>query len=940
MCGIFSMHCWSMLCHSCLAWCVFCFDSLHNGIFENLLSDSKFYFIIFNKNIFRLTKNKEIAGIYKEKNMANFNFWDILRIGNVEEQEILKVIIIFLLVAILSSGGLFLFGQILANFSETRAKNDLNEMKKKYPVEDANKKYAQMRDDAFEDPFAVFKENPNKLKLASMYNPVISDTNNPVRFTIGSSMCMNENTGYIYINGGVKYKSPIDKSISVSSLSKTISKPHKNVFGTVLPESDPDEPILSPDVFVYSSCEREWLQYRSNIQAVDIDDSETFPVHRCYGCMEQIYSQLVLFGGMDENGKQSNKLYTYNMDITRELSSNNKGKHRYQGNWVELEVYNLNKPSYRGSYKPCPRSHCTMTKYYDCFVIFGGRGGDESNTLQNDVWMLHADSDKLYYEECYPGRDPELNKIPLQHGRASAKRVSFGDLPPSIYNPTNYTNFLLYYIKQTQCIYNKKTNTNSNNLNDLDVPTELPDLIPLPREAHCCSIIGELMIVFGGVTTCVVEETDEEGTTKRIRKPIPITVHEEGLLEIFDLTNHKWYAVNTCGDAPRGGLVGVSAHTLIDNGDNTGRLICFSACDTVTNHALEVEQFNSSSSSSSSSSSTKQKEFHVGCVFNTAFILDITRPSKVDGLGSLNSLLFTWTKFTYKWLGDWSILPCSRIFYSSSIDLGEGLLYIYGGYKGKNDSDCDMSIDDRRYNKPTGTKQAGPSTDGTRTEGDASNRNDIRSQRLGNLKRLGLNKHQEMLIGIKRYDSCAMSKQEWDEIAPLEDMCVVDISPLLIEGDARMEVTGSESSRQLEGKLCNDPSESNSTRFYDSSEYYQSINEVDEDGLDVDPVNQDDVDEIVSTDDELGEGSGQEESAGVEGTGGTGVIGDSGVARKYVKRDKKGRRVGNIVKADDGRMVREYYLSSDDDGDMGVVLGFRKTHKRATRGTNKPTHSL
>jgi hypothetical protein len=163
--------------------------------------------------------------------------------------------------------------------------------------------------------------------------------------------------------------------------------------------------------------------------------------------------------------------------------------------------------------------------------------------------------------------------------------------------------------------------------------------------------------------------------------------------------------------------------------------------------------------------------------------------------------LLTWTKFTYNWLGDWSCLPHSRIFYSSALDSDEGLIYIFGGYA--------------NYDTKTGIDQSilmgTDCTADNSQDSDNIKRNVIRLNRLNKLQRNKTSKintvnnslaPKKLQIGINQYNT----SHEMTGCPPtLSDVLIVDVSSLIagrLDGSTAVYLNRNSTSSDIEEELA------------------------------------------------------------------------------------------------------------------------------------------
>ena len=108
-------------------------------------------------------------------------------------------------------------------------------------------------------------------------------------------------------------------------------------------------------------------------------------------------------------------------------------------------------------------------------------------------------------------------------------------------------------------------------------------------------------------------------------------------MDLFNLTTHKWERQITCGEEP------FEQDCQVHPFDKAILLV------TVSN-----------------------KETSSCGIFNRMDVLDIqTKP-------------MTWSCVDLDWIGDYTMIPGTRMYFSSAMDSSAGLLYIFGGVQGSN----------------------------------------------------------------------------------------------------------------------------------------------------------------------------------------------------------------------------------------------------------------
>lgn len=659
-----------------------------------------------------------------------------------DDYSVLLIFLAFMAVIGITSGAVLLAGNAYTDYSESQRKKAIVDFRKDHNIDDLEKemrpsKNAIMDDDDLADPV----DTHEKLKLACLYT-----TDSPAA-TIGGAMCIDNETGYVYVFGGITKEDALRKNKASSSSDST------------------------SDLHIYSSSERHWQKHPQNKEF-------GAPLNRAYHNMATIYNQVIVFGGLDP---QTNQLHNEVFSFDHNNSA-----------WVELNVKN-HSPLPRATIgasagashaqevrMPAPRYNCTMVPYGDSsFVIFGGKGrigvspfsGSDNDVVYipeevcyNDVWVLHAGHPEyLYYEELYTNNDTARQSDARAATVASTCTVDLYkqrciDALSQLGASPLLTNVASANATGLASSANTDTDTNTTDFDAAasEVTTVAAGIVPLPREAHCAAILGNNMFVFGGATVNTIYTVSDSRTNNsssnsnnssssssrhHVTTSIDtagVTVHDKGLVEVFDLGARVWCVCNTCGEHPIGELVGVTAHSL---GNEANKIVLFSASTLVpTRHSI----------------------------FNSVYVLDAalttTATSSLDGTDSAptSSLLLTWTRFMYNWLGDWSVLPMSRVFYSASVDMEEGLIYVFGGYQNYDDNNVDITI---ANGDPTVPKSNG--TDG-------NFRNSVRMNRLSKLNKKNFSIANSLKAGVNGNIKVANVVSE---------ICIVDISALMFFED-------------------------------------------------------------------------------------------------------------------------------------------------------------
>lgn len=636
------------------------------------------------------------------------NLEDLEKILGSDDYSILLIFLAFMTLLIATSAGVLFIGQAYSNYVEGVHKKEVDDFRKKHNFDDLEKEMKPSQNALMDDSMDELNDTHDKVKLACLYS---MDAPSP---SIGSAMCMDRDTGYVYVTGG-----------TFRELPSGIGRKH---------DSTPN----SCDLHIYSSCEREWQHFKQNPDFGGGLNLSFFNL----GC---VFNQVVLFGGLDnKTGQIHNELYSFDMESSAWIELNVKNHNSETGS----QDFTRNKPVKR----PAPRYNSTMCRYKDSkFVIFGGKGRTASgrgtavhssvedegvvyiprDIHYNDVWVLDVGHPEyVYFEELYGRRAESSLNVPQDLSRAKNSSTSTLE---------QYENACAAALGQASAPP-KLTDSSGDSEITYNYPAGSATIVPLAREAHCAAIVGDNMIVFGGATVNTIYKSgddvsspnanDNSNSTSDVvtsTETAGIRTHEQGMVEIFDLDSCQWFIVNTCGEHPIGDLVGVSAHSL---GDEANKVILFSA-------------------------NTMEPTRH--SIFNAFYIMDIAVSNSVAATGEPKvSLLLTWTRFMYQWLGDWCVLPLSRVFYSAALDADEGLIYVFGGYNNYKDS-VDITIsngekDDRDISSST-----------------KSFRNNVRMNRLSKLNRAPIkpNLSQSGVNGN-------LSKAEI-----VNDICVVDITAIL-----------------------------------------------------------------------------------------------------------------------------------------------------------------
>jgi len=610
-----------------------------------------------------------------------------------DDYSVLLIFLAFMVVIGVTSGAILLVGNAYTDYSEGMRKKELADFRRDNNVDDLEREMKPSKNPIMDDDDIDPVDKHEKFKLACLYT---TDTPPP---TIGCAVCLDNETGYIYVSGGIAKDDALKKT--------------KSNIGAAC------------DLHIYSSSERQWQHHVQNKEF-------GAPVHRAYHNMVTIYNQVMLFGGLNpQTNDIHNELLTFDMNNSA---------------WIELNVKN-HTPIAGGKAKmPAPRYNASMIPYGDSsFVIFGGKGRVNASSSSehddvmyiseevcfNDVWVLRTDHPEyLYYEELYAHDD-------------SARRVDTRDITASTSTVDAYKQHCAEALGKTGAVSFLKDSAAADA--SPDASTVASDIVPLPREAHCAAILGNNMFVFGGATVNTVYavggSNSNANTNASSSSSLSVTastdtaglkLHDEGLVEVFDLGARVWCVCNTCGEHPIGDLVGVSAHSL---GDQANKIVLFSA------NTIEPTR---------------------PSIFNSIYVLDAALTTAADASGEPKpSLLLTWTRFVYKWLGDWSVLPTSRVFYGATLDHDEGLIYVFGGYQNYNANNADITI-----------ANGDPAVPLVNAEGNF--RNSVRMNRLSKLNKNNTCIANSLKAGVNGNLKVA-------EIA--SDICVVDISPAMVFDD-------------------------------------------------------------------------------------------------------------------------------------------------------------